>query len=72
MFDWFLKLRVTLVLKCGSEIRFLCDKISTKQDHENNLTAINVESSVGWPLYLRLGEVAAIRTQKVSRWARYR
>jgi|GEM_PF-5293212 len=70
--DWFMRLRVTVHLKSGAKIRFLCTKINVVRNTRNELTEIKVENTKGWPLYTRLDDISAIQAEHVSRWASYR
>ncbi|HEY1753719.1 MAG TPA: hypothetical protein VGG29_20850 [Caulobacteraceae bacterium] len=69
LWDWLFKHRVTVHLRSGERLRFLC-RVMKCTFHGNDLHSLNAEHSVGFPHYLRLDDVSAITTERVTRFAR--
>lgn len=65
--NWFVKLRVTLVMRSGVKFVFLADKISVVPA-TLGLSKISWEGARGAPSFIELTQVDLVYWKKVSRW----
>lgn len=60
-----LRIEVTLLMKSGERVIYTCTNVRVSKSYDNQITKITNDGSSGWPLYVRLDDIAAVLTRKV-------